>query len=82
VTFYTPFLYGYVRRLQRLHFGLVRSAPALIRTVLARPQRHIRSVAGAAATLVRTTLNRCDGRYECVRRKGLAANRYTECRQV
>jgi hypothetical protein len=49
VTFYTSFLYRYVRRLQRLHFGFPRSAPAPIRTVLAFQQRDIRSMHPAAA---------------------------------
>ena len=37
---------------------------------------------GAVATFLRATLNRYDGKYEYVRRKGLADNRHTEPRPV
>ena len=47
------------------HFGFARDAPALTRTVLAFPQRHIRSAPGAVGTLVRATLHRCDAHPSC-----------------
>jgi hypothetical protein len=65
VTFYTPFLYRYVR-----HFGFPRSAPALIRTVLAFPQRDIRSMRRIQrnSVRVRESVARFDGpaRFMCI----------------
>jgi hypothetical protein len=66
----------------RQHIGLVGSAPALIRTLLALPQRRFGSGLGAATTFIRAILDEREAMYERVGRKGLADNCRAESRQV